>query len=82
MRGTAAAFALTTPFESGPGAEVAEGQAIIGTAAAARLPFLVFSSVAGAAAGTGVPHFESKAAVERALAASGLPHAVVAPTYL
>jgi uncharacterized protein YbjT (DUF2867 family) len=81
MRGAAAAFALTTPFESGPGAEVAQGQAIIGAAAAARLPYLVFSSVAGATAGTGVPHFESKAAVERVLAASGLPHAVVAPTY-
>jgi hypothetical protein len=34
MRGTAAAFALTTPFESGPGAEVAQGQAIIAAAAA------------------------------------------------
>lgn len=81
MRGTAAAFALTTPFESGAAAEVRQGQAIIAAAAAARLPYLVFSSVAGASAGTGVPHFESKAAVERALAGSGLPHTVVAPTY-
>jgi uncharacterized protein YbjT (DUF2867 family) len=81
MRGAAATFALTTPFESGPAAEVQQGQAIIAAAAAARLPFLVFSSVAGATAGTGVPHFESKAAVERALARSGLAHTVVAPTY-
>jgi uncharacterized protein YbjT (DUF2867 family) len=81
MRGVAAAFALTTPFESGPAAEVAQGRAIIDAAAAARLPHLVFSSVAGATAGTGIPHFESKATVERALAASGLPHTVVAPTY-
>jgi uncharacterized protein YbjT (DUF2867 family) len=81
MRGAAAAFALTTPFESGAGAEVLQGQAVIDAAAAARLPHLVFSSVAGATAGTGIPHFESKAAVEQALAASGVPHTIVAPTY-
>jgi uncharacterized protein YbjT (DUF2867 family) len=81
MQGVAAAFALTTPFESGAAAEVRQGEAIVAAAAAARLPFLVFSSVAGATAGAGVPHFESKATVERALAASGLPHAVVAPSY-
>jgi uncharacterized protein YbjT (DUF2867 family) len=81
MRGTSAAFALTTPFESGADAEVRQGRAIIAAAAAAGLPFLVFSSVAGATAGTGVPHFESKAVVERELAGSGLTHTVVAPTY-
>jgi uncharacterized protein YbjT (DUF2867 family) len=81
MRGAAAAFALTTPFESGPDAELVQGQAIIRAAAEARLPHLVFSSVAGATAGTGIPHFESKAKVEKALAASGIPHTVVAPTY-
>ena len=48
---------------------------------AARLGHLVFSSVAGAMQETGIPHFESKAAVERALGASGLPHTIVAPTY-
>ncbi len=81
MQGAAAAFALTTPFESGPGAELEQGRAIIEAAAAVRLGHLVFSSVAGATQDTGIPHFESKAAVERALAASGLPHTVVAPTY-
>jgi uncharacterized protein YbjT (DUF2867 family) len=81
MQGAAAAFALTTPFESGPGAELEQGRAIIEAAAAARLGHLVFSSVAGATQDTGIPHFESKAAVERVLTASGLPHTVVAPTY-
>jgi uncharacterized protein YbjT (DUF2867 family) len=81
MRGTFAAFALTTPFEAGAAAEVRQGQAIIEAAVAAKLAHLVFSSVAGATADTGVPHFESKAAVERALADSGVPHTVVAPTY-
>jgi uncharacterized protein YbjT (DUF2867 family) len=81
MRGAAGAFALTTPFESGPAAELAQGNAIIEAAVTAGLPHLVFSSVAGATAHTGVPHFESKARVEQALAASGLAHTVVAPTY-
>jgi uncharacterized protein YbjT (DUF2867 family) len=81
MRGASAAFALTTPFESGVAAEVAQGQAIIDAAAASGLPYRVFSSVAGATSGTGVPHFESKATVEQALAASGLLYTVVAPTY-
>jgi uncharacterized protein YbjT (DUF2867 family) len=70
MQGAAAAFALTTPFESGPGAELEQGRAIVEAAAAARLGHLVFSSVAGATQETGIPHFESKAAVERILAAS------------
>jgi uncharacterized protein YbjT (DUF2867 family) len=81
MRGATGAFALTTPFESGPAAELAQGNAIIEAAVAAGLPHLVFSSVAGATAHTGVPHFESKARVEHALAESGLAHTVVAPTY-
>ncbi|PWW67125.1 NmrA family NAD(P)-binding protein [Actinokineospora spheciospongiae] len=81
MSGAAAAFALTTPFESGVDAEVAQGRAILGAATDAGLPHLVFASVAGATAGTGVPHFESKAAVERELAAGDVPHTVVAPTY-
>ena len=81
MRGAAAAFALTTPFESGPDAELVQGHAIIEAAAGAGLPHLVFSSVAGATAHTGIPHFDSKARVEQSLAASGLAYTVVAPTY-
>jgi uncharacterized protein YbjT (DUF2867 family) len=86
MHGVSAAFALTTPFESGTpesgtAAELQQGQAIIEAATSAELPFLLFSSVAGALGHSGVPHFDSKAAVERALADSDLRYAVVAPTY-
>jgi hypothetical protein len=38
MRGTAAAFTLITPFESGAAAEVRQGQAMTGAAVAVRLP--------------------------------------------
>ncbi|MGN9813435.1 NmrA/HSCARG family protein [Micromonospora sp. BQ11] len=81
MDGVTAAFAVTTPFEAGTNAEVAQGRAIIGAAVDARLPHMVFSSVAGADAGTGVPHFESKSVIETELRASGLQHTVLAPTY-
>jgi uncharacterized protein YbjT (DUF2867 family) len=81
MNGVVAAFALTTPFESGVDAELVQGRAILGAAADAGLPHLVFASVAGATSGSGVPHFESKAVVESELAAGDVSYTVVAPTY-
>lgn len=41
----------------------------------------MLASVASALDQTGIPHFESKAAVERALHDSGIDHLIVAPTY-
>ncbi|MDS1114860.1 NmrA family NAD(P)-binding protein [Gordonia westfalica] len=79
--GAAGAFALTTPFESGVDAEVAQGTALLEAATAASLPYLVFSSVASADRDTGVPHFDSKFEVEQMLAASDIPHTVVGPAY-
>jgi uncharacterized protein YbjT (DUF2867 family) len=81
MEGAAAVFALTTPFEAGVDAEVAQGRAIVAAADDARVPHLVFSSVAGADQHTGVPHFDSKAIIEKDLAASGLRYTIAAPTY-
>jgi uncharacterized protein YbjT (DUF2867 family) len=81
MRGVTGVFALTTPFESGVDAEVAQGRAIVAAAIDEQVPHLVFSSVAGANQQTGVPHFESKALIEAALAESGVPYTITAPTY-
>ncbi|MFF8916661.1 NmrA/HSCARG family protein [Streptomyces sp. NPDC015032] len=81
FRGAAAAFAVTTPFQDGLDAEVAQGAAIVRAAEEAALPHLVLASVASADRGTGVPHFETKARIEELLAGSGLPATVVAPTY-
>lgn len=77
----AGAFTLTTPFETGVDAELVQGDAIIDAARAADLPYLVFSSVADADRGTGVPHFESKSAVERRIVDADIPHTIVGPTY-
>jgi uncharacterized protein YbjT (DUF2867 family) len=79
--GAAGVFALTTPFERGPEEEVTQGTSILQAASDAGVGHLVFSSVASADQHTGVPHFESKVVVERALAASGVPHTIVGPTY-
>jgi uncharacterized protein YbjT (DUF2867 family) len=81
MRGVAGVFAVTTPFEAGVDAEVAQGRAIIDAAIDEQAPHLVFSSVAGADQHTAVPHFESKALIEAELAASGVPYTITAPTY-
>jgi uncharacterized protein YbjT (DUF2867 family) len=81
MRGVDAVFALTTPFESGVDAEIAQGRTILAAAADAQVPHLVFSSVAGAHQHTGVPHFDSKAIIEDELAASGLSYTITGPTY-
>jgi uncharacterized protein YbjT (DUF2867 family) len=81
MRDVAGAFALTTPFEAGTDAELAQGRATFAAAADRQIPHLVFSSVAAADQHTGVPHFDSKAVLEKELAASGLPYTITAPTY-
>lgn len=81
MRGASSVFALTTPFESGPDAEIWQGRAILGAARAARAPHLVFSSVAGANQNSGVPHFDSKEVIERELAAGDVPYTILGPTY-
>lgn len=79
--GVDGAYTLTTPFEEGPAAEVAQGRTILASAVQARVPHLVFSSVADADQHTGIPHFDSKAAVEAALAQSGLSYTIVGPSY-
>jgi uncharacterized protein YbjT (DUF2867 family) len=81
MRDVAGVFALTTPFEAGVDAEVAQGRAIVAAAQDAHVPHLVFSSVASADQHTGVPHFDSKAVIEKDLARSDLAYTVIGPTY-
>ncbi|MFI6122872.1 NmrA/HSCARG family protein [Streptomyces sp. NPDC051064] len=81
MDGVAGVFAFTTPFEAGVDAEVAQGQAILTAAREKRVPHLVFSSVAGADQGSGVPHFDSKARVEAELASGDVPYTVLGPAY-
>lgn len=78
--GAAAVFGVTNPFSSrwsgigrptSDGAtEVAQGRNIVDACAEAGVAHLVLSSAASANAGTGVPTFENKFAVEQHAAAS------------
>jgi uncharacterized protein YbjT (DUF2867 family) len=80
MSSAAVAYAITTPFEEGADAEVRQGEAIIRAAVEARLPWLIFASVA-AATRAEVPHFQSKARIEERLRDAPVPWTVVAPSY-
>ncbi len=80
MSSASVAYAITTPFEEGADAEVGQGEAIIRAAVEARLPWLIFASVA-AASRAEVPHFQSKAQIEERLRDAPVPWTVVAPSY-
>jgi len=74
-------FLMTTPFESGVDAETEQGLMMIDVVRDAGVGHLVFSSVASADQKTGIPHFDSKFAVEEAIVASGVPYTIIAPVY-
>lgn len=80
-KGKDAIFALTTPFERGPLAEIAQGRALVSAAREASVGHVVFNSVGSANRATGIAHFDSKYEVEKLLTASGVPHTVLAPVY-
>lgn len=79
LAGADALFAVTTPFGTDTRTEIRQGTALVDAAAGARLGHVVLTSAAHADRGTGVPHFESKWAVEQHLRASRLPWTVIAP---
>ncbi|MFJ4523252.1 NmrA/HSCARG family protein [Streptomyces sp. NPDC088810] len=79
LAGADALFAVTTPFGTDTDTEIRQGTALVDAAAGARLGHVVLTSAAHADRGTGIPHYESKWAVEQHLRASGLPWTVIAP---
>ena len=80
-RNADAAFAVGTPYEEGPDAEVRQGRELVEALEEAAVPYIVYSSVANADLKTGIPHFESKAKVERHLSFLGVPYSIVAPVF-
>src|SRR5882724_7059964 len=79
--GADAVYAMSTPQEHGAKIEIAQGITITDAAKAAGVVHFVYSSVASANRATGVPHFDSKYAVERHLQASGVQYTIVAPVF-
>lgn len=74
-------FGVTTFFESGIEAEIAQGENIVAACQTAGIDHLVFSSVGSADADTGLDHFESKAATERLIHGSDLDATILRPVY-
>ena len=81
-RGVDAVFASGTAHHVGPQGEVGHGANLAQAAAAVEVPHLVFVSGDGAAPDSPVPLFRAKWSVEEAIRASGIPHTILAPTYL
>ncbi|MEV0320226.1 NmrA/HSCARG family protein [Streptomyces sp. NPDC050658] len=79
LTGADALFAVTTPFGTDTATETRQGKALVDAAVTARLGHVVLTSAAHADRGTGIPHYESKHAVERYLRAAGVPWTVIAP---
>jgi uncharacterized protein YbjT (DUF2867 family) len=77
--GTAAVFAMGTPFEIDPETEERQSLALVDAVHEAGTRHIVYTSVASSLDGTGIPHFESKAVVERHLAELETPWTVIAP---
>jgi uncharacterized protein YbjT (DUF2867 family) len=80
-RGMDTAFAMSTPYVSGPEAERAEALTLIEALRTARVGRIVYSSVSDADRKTGIPHFESKVPAEEAVKASGAAWSIVAPVF-
>jgi uncharacterized protein YbjT (DUF2867 family) len=81
LKGADTVFAMSTPFEAGMEAETRQGIQLVDAAAKADVRHFVFTSVGGAHQNTGIPHFDSKFAVEKHLRQRGLPATILGPVY-
>jgi uncharacterized protein YbjT (DUF2867 family) len=81
LAGVDGAFLMGTSFEAGVDMETKQGIAFVEAAKAAGLRHLVYTSVAAADKNTGIPHFESKYAVEKRVVQSGIPYTIIAPAF-
>jgi len=80
LEGATSLFAMTTPYGEGTDAETRQGVAAVDAAKAAGV-HLVFTSVNSANRQTGVPHFDSKYAVEKHIAKVGVRATILAPAF-
>jgi uncharacterized protein YbjT (DUF2867 family) len=81
MQGVDAVYLMATPFGAGIEAEIRQGTTAADIAAASGVRHLVYSSVSDADRQTGIPHFDSKHAIEQHIQALGIPYTIIAPAY-
>ncbi|MGB9930292.1 NmrA/HSCARG family protein [Haloarcula amylolytica] len=79
--GMDAVYGVTMFMEQGTDVEVEQGVTLAEAAADAGVDHFVYSSVGSADADTGLPHFESKWAVEQQIAELGLSATVIRPVF-
>ena len=81
LQGVYGAFAVQTFAEPDIAHEVVQGIALADAAKQAGIAHMVYSSVGSADTETGVPHFDSKHAVEAYLRQIGLPVTILRPVF-
>jgi uncharacterized protein YbjT (DUF2867 family) len=79
MRGVHGVYLVTEFFQNGIPAEIRQGRLVADLCARLGVAHLVHASVNGADRNSGVPHFESKGAIERHIRDLGLPATVLRP---
>ena len=81
MDGVDAVYLMATPFGAGIDAEVRQGTTAADVARASGVRHLVYSSVSDANRQTGVPHFDSKYAIEQHIRGLGIPYTIISPAF-
>lgn len=79
MKGAYGVFAVLNPREVGHEGEIKQAKGLVDSAKSAGIQHLVYSSGAGTAPNTGVPHIDGKAEIEAYVKASGLTWTIVRP---
>ncbi len=69
-------------YKQGPKKEVQQGIDLVNTAKETGVRHFLYSSVIGADAGTGIPHWESKGQIENYLKQKGLHYTILRPASL
>ncbi len=81
LRGVQGVFIVSTFAEKGVEAESEQGKVMVRECRKAGIPHVVYTSVCAAEKRTGIPHFESKAQVERAIDEIGQPATILRPVW-
>jgi uncharacterized protein YbjT (DUF2867 family) len=81
LEGAYGVFSVQNFLEAGYEGEIRQGKALADAAIAAGVQHFVYTSVVSADRDTGLPHFESKWAIERHIHQLGLPYTILRPAF-
>jgi uncharacterized protein YbjT (DUF2867 family) len=81
LEGAYGAFSVQNFMETGYDGEICQGKALADAANAAGVKHFVYSSVVSADRQTGLPHFESKWAIEQHIRRMDLPCTILRPAF-